>query len=97
MITASTITGSIGVAALRPNLTERFFDRIKVTTDSYFTGSRSQDLTSPLSTDDLKRYRASIDEMYEDFKGRVMKGRGIVDPIVMESLAGGRVYTGRFG
>ncbi|KAK4048134.1 hypothetical protein OIV83_005004 [Microbotryomycetes sp. JL201] len=89
----STVTGSIGVAAIRPTLLQSFFDRLHITLDSYFTGSRSQDVTHKLTGADLERHRRHVDEMYEDFKGRVMDGRGIHQDL-MDLVAGGRVMTG---
>ncbi|KAM0790960.1 hypothetical protein ACM66B_004265 [Microbotryomycetes sp. NB124-2] len=89
----STVTGSIGVAAIRPTLLKSFFDRLHITLDSYFTGSRSQDLTYKLSGSDLERHKRHVDEMYQDFKGRVMDGRGIHQDL-MDLVAGGRVMTG---
>ncbi|KAK4701120.1 protease IV, partial [Phenoliferia sp. Uapishka_3] len=91
--TASTITGSIGVASLRPTFLSTFFDRIHITLDSYFTGSRSQDVTHPLTGAELERHRFHVDEMYADFKNRVSEGRGI-NPELMDLIAGGRVMTG---
>lgn len=89
----STITGSIGVASLRPTFLTSFFNRFHVTLDSIFTGSRAHDMTHKLSEDELKRHSAAVDEMYADFKNRVCSGRG-VSPAVIESIAGGRVMTG---
>ncbi|GAA5944313.1 uncharacterized protein JCM15063_006554 [Sporobolomyces koalae] len=89
----STITGSIGVASLRPTFLQSFFDRFHITLESYFTGSRSQDVTHRLEGDDLARHAAAVDHMYDDFKGRVCEGRGI-SPDKIEGIAGGRVMTG---
>ncbi|GAA5948378.1 hypothetical protein JCM3765_001397 [Sporobolomyces pararoseus] len=89
----STVTGSIGVASLRPTFLQSFFDRFHVTLESYFTGSRSQDVTHKLSPEELTRHSQAVDHMYEDFKNRVCQGRGI-NPEKIESIAGGRVMTG---
>ncbi|KDE04269.1 hypothetical protein MVLG_05297 [Microbotryum lychnidis-dioicae p1A1 Lamole] len=89
----STITGSIGVAALRPTFTQTFFDRLHITLDSIFLGSRTQDLTHKLEGAELKRYQAHVDEMYTDFKNRVVEGRG-VHPELIDLIAGGRVFAG---
>ncbi|ORY74767.1 hypothetical protein BCR35DRAFT_268239, partial [Leucosporidium creatinivorum] len=89
----STVTGSIGVASLRPTFLTAFFDRFHITLDSFFTGSRSQDVTHRLEGDELVRHKAHVDEMYADFKNRVCEGRGI-DREVIELIAGGRVMTG---
>lgn len=90
---ASTITGSIGVASLRPTFLTSFFDRLHITLDSFFTGSRSQDATHKLEGSELERHKAHVDEMYTDFKNRVIEGRGI-HPELIELVAGGRVMTG---
>ncbi|KAI5474521.1 protease IV [Pseudohyphozyma bogoriensis] len=89
----STVTGSIGVASLRPTFLTSFFDRFHLTIDSFFTGSRSSDPTHKLSGEELTRHSAHVDEMYSDFKNRVCEGRGI-HPEVIELIAGGRVMTG---
>ncbi|KAI8456846.1 hypothetical protein BY996DRAFT_4579107 [Phakopsora pachyrhizi] len=89
----STITGSIGVASLRPSFTPSFFERIKITTQSFFTGSKALSLYHELDSDELARHRNHIDAVYQDFKDRVCDGRGI-SPKLVEQLAGGRVYTG---
>ncbi|GAA6025122.1 hypothetical protein JCM11491_004394 [Sporobolomyces phaffii] len=89
----STVTGSIGVASLRPTFLDKFFDRFHVTLESFYTGSRTQDVTHRLTPDELARHRSAVDAMYDDFKHRVCDGRG-VDPAVIEGIAGGRVMTG---
>ncbi|GAA6013233.1 hypothetical protein JCM10207_000827 [Rhodosporidiobolus poonsookiae] len=89
----STVTGSIGVAALRPTFTQRFFDRLHLTLEHLYLGSRAHDVTHALTGDELARHKAHVDDMYDDFKGRVCSGRAI-DPSVIEGIAGGRVMTG---
>lgn len=89
----STITGSIGVAALRPTFTQSFFDRLRITFDSYYTGSKTQSVIHTLTTAERARNAAQVDEMYDDFKNRVCEGRGISKEVI-ESVAGGRVYSG---
>ncbi|GAA5984828.1 hypothetical protein JCM10908_003522 [Rhodotorula pacifica] len=89
----STITGSIGVASLRPTFLQKFFDRLCITLESYYTGSRTNDVTHPLTPAELERHAKSVDEMYDDFKRRVCDGRGI-EMDVVEQIAGGRVMSG---
>ncbi|MBW0470710.1 hypothetical protein O181_010425 [Austropuccinia psidii MF-1] len=89
----STITGSIGVASLRPTVTPSFFERIKLNTQSFFTGSKALSLYHELEEEPLARHKAHIDAAYADFKHRVCEGRNI-SPELIELLAGGRVYTG---
>ncbi|GAA5845338.1 hypothetical protein JCM11251_008000 [Rhodosporidiobolus azoricus] len=88
----STVTGSIGVAALRPTFLQRFFDRLHLTLDHISLGSRFSDATHPLTDEESARYKDAIDAMYGDFKNRVCEGRGIKEEVI-ESVAGGRVVT----
>ncbi|GAA6057072.1 hypothetical protein JCM3770_001444 [Rhodotorula araucariae] len=89
----STVTGSIGVASLRPTFLQSFFDRFHITLESFFTGSRAQDPTHLLTPAELARHARSVDDMYADFKRRVCDGRGISEDVI-EGIAGGRVMTG---
>lgn len=89
----SSITGSIGVAALRPTFTQKFYDRFLIKFDSYFTGSKSLDVNHSLDEGERKRYAGQIDEMYRDFLERVKEGRGIEEH-TLNGLAGGRVFSG---
>lgn len=84
---------SIGVASLRPTFLQSFFDRLCITLESYYTGSRTNDPTHSLTTAELERHAKSVDEMYDDFKRRVCEGRGI-EMGVVEQIAGGRVMSG---
>ncbi|EGF99057.1 putative protease IV sppA [Melampsora larici-populina 98AG31] len=89
----STITGSIGVASLRPTIMPSFFERLKLTTQSFFTGSQALSIYHELGDEAMSRHKTHIDLAYADFKGRVCDGRQISTELI-EKLAGGRVYTG---
>lgn len=82
------------MAAVRPSFGTAFTDKLKVTVQTILTGSKANDLTSELTGRDLERYKRHIDETYDDFKNRVVEGRQI-HPELINSLAGGRVYTGQ--
>lgn len=71
-----------------------FTDKLKLTVQSFMTGSDYNDLTKELTGSNLAKYKKHVDETYEDFKSRVIEGREI-HPDLMPSLAGGRVYTGQ--
>lgn len=90
----TTITGSIGVASLRPTITTSFFDRLKLKIQSFFTGSNALSIYHELEGEQLARHKTHIDQAYQDFKDRVCEGRQ-VSPDLIEVLAGGRVYTGQ--
>ncbi|PWN42778.1 hypothetical protein IE81DRAFT_323127 [Ceraceosorus guamensis] len=89
----STITGSIGVAGLRPTITRKIFDQLGISMQSFFTGSKNESLMHEMSEEYRKRNAEHIDETYDDFLSKVCEGRGISKEVI-EELAGGRVYTG---
>ncbi|EPQ29850.1 uncharacterized protein PFL1_02523 [Pseudozyma flocculosa PF-1] len=89
----NTVTGSIGVASLRPTITRAFFDRFHVGIQSFFTGSTSSSTLHDMDDQQRAKQSRHIDEMYDDFLTKVCDGRGISRDVI-ESLAGGRVMTG---
>ena len=89
----NTITGSIGVASLRPTITRAFFDRFNIGIQSFFTGSTASSSLHELDAKQKDKLVRHIDEMYSDFLGKVCEGRDISRDVI-ESLAGGRVMTG---
>ncbi|SNX86015.1 related to Signal peptide peptidase [Melanopsichium pennsylvanicum] len=89
----NTITGSIGVASLRPTITRAFFEKFNVGIQSFFTGSTSQSTLHELNEAQRAKSAKHIDEMYNDFLQKVCDGRNISRDVI-ESLAGGRVMTG---
>lgn len=89
----STVTGSIGVASLRPNITPTLLERLKLTVEQFYLGSKSRSLLHELEGEELQQHREHIDETYEMFKKQVCDGRNISQDSI-EYLAGGRVYTG---
>ncbi|SPO27713.1 related to Signal peptide peptidase [Ustilago trichophora] len=89
----NTVTGSIGVASLRPTITRAFFDKFNMGIQSFFTGSTSQSTLHELNEAQRAKASKHIDEMYDDFLQKVCDGRNISRDVI-ESLAGGRVMTG---
>jgi len=92
---ANTITGSIGVFTVIPNMQSFFKNKLGVTFDGVKTapyadmGGVDRALTEP-----EKRFvQASVDTIYHVFKTRVSGGRRMkMDQV--DSLAQGRVWTG---
>jgi ClpP class serine protease len=78
---------------MRPVVTQNFLDKIKMTFQHFYTGSDFGSPFKEMEGEQLAKFRAHIDEMYDDFKSRVSEGRGIHKDVV-ELLAGGRVMTG---
>lgn len=95
---AGTITGSIGVFTMIPNLQSFFKNKIGVTFDRVKTADHADMLTvsRPLSEQEKKFMQNSIDTIYNTFKQRVATGRN-KDINYIDSIAQGRVWTGARG
>jgi ClpP class serine protease len=90
-----TITGSIGVAALRPHITPVFYDKFGLNIQSLIVnGNTTNDMTRPLEGKALELYRRRVDAIYESFVSRVSQGRQLDMEKVKAELAGGRVFSG---
>ena len=89
-----TITGSIGVYALKPNikgLAEKIgLGRTVVTRGRY---ADANTLFKPLEGDAYSKFVAASGEVYDDFIGKVAASRKMKIAQV-DSVAGGRVWTG---
>ena len=92
---ANTITGSIGVIGLLPNVSTLMEDRLGITFDTVNTGRYSNAFSPviPLESDEEAIIQESIDRIYRHFVSRVAEGRDMSVGEVRR-LAKGRVYTG---
>ena len=90
----STITGSIGVLSIRP-VARGLYEKIGVHPAAVQRGARAGllDLSRSPTPDELRVLREQISFMYEAFKDRVTRGRGL-EATELEDVAGGRVWTG---
>lgn len=90
-----TITGSIGVFTVIPNLQGFFKDKLGVTFDGVKTAPEADELTStrPLNSAERELIQSEIDTIYHDFKQRVSDGRGKSMDYI-DSIAQGRVWSG---
>lgn len=91
----ATITGSIGVFGLFPNVQELMNDKIGISTDVVKTNKNSNILspTDPFDPDQRVIVQKMIDDFYTNFVTVVAKGRGkTYDEI--DAIAGGRVWAG---
>lgn len=70
-----TITGSIGVASIRPYFTKAFFEWLGVDLESFFTGSTALSLTTPPDPLHERLEDARMDKIYDDFLRHVAEGR----------------------
>jgi protease-4 len=93
-----TITGSIGVFAVIPNLQSFFKDKLGVTFDGVKTAPEADELTvtRPLTPGERELIQDDIDTIYHDFKMRVANGRSKSMDYI-DSIAQGRVWSGTKG
>lgn len=90
----TTITGSIGVFGVVPNMTELAAD-IGLNAEQVGTNKNSIDYSffEPMSSDFRGMVQEGIEDVYETFLSRVSQGRGIT-MAQADSLAQGRVWSG---
>jgi protease-4 len=95
---ASTITGSIGVFSIVPNIESFLKNKIGITTDRVRTGPFADmgSMDRALTTPEKMFFQASTDSIYNTFKSRVAEGRKRNMEYV-DSIAQGRVWTGTRG
>lgn len=91
----NTLTGSIGVFAVIPNLGNFFKNKLGVTFDGVKTAQYADlGTASRAMTDDEKRFiQNGVDTTYMVFKTRVVNGRKLSGAVV-DSIAQGRVWSG---
>ncbi|WP_283134088.1 signal peptide peptidase SppA [Rhizohabitans arisaemae] len=89
-----TLTGSIGVYGGKPVLAE-LFHRIGIGSEFVEEGANAGIFSTSreFSAGEWERINAWLDRIYEDFVGKVAKGRGM-DRDRAHDLARGRVWTG---
>ncbi|HYC27838.1 MAG TPA: signal peptide peptidase SppA, partial [Chitinophagaceae bacterium] len=91
----NTITGSIGVFAMIPNMKQFFNNKLGITFDGVRTGPQADALTvtQPLSPAQRTFIQNEIDTIYNDFKSRVAQGRHL-DVAYVDSIGQGRIWSG---
>jgi len=90
-----TITGSIGVFAIIPNVSGFMENKLGVTFDRVKTSAYADvpSLTRPMTEFESKLMQSQVDQIYLDFKTRVADGRKKSVQYI-DSIAQGRVWTG---
>lgn len=92
----NTITGSIGVFGIIPNMKNFFNNKLGITFDGVKTGPFADlpNISRPLNPAEKVLIQNTIDTIYTTFKSRVVTGRKL--PVsVVDSIAQGRVWTGQ--
>lgn len=91
----TTLTGSIGVFAILPNMKGFFNNKLGITFDNVKTGEYADlgGTDRPLTEKEKAIIQRSVDSIYATFKGRVVEGRKLSSAVV-DSISQGRVWTG---
>jgi len=92
---ANTITGSIGVFTVIPNISGFMNNKLGISFDGVKTApyADAPSSTRPLNTMEQKMLQSGVDSIYHTFKTRVSKGRKKSMDYV-DSIAQGRVWLG---
>ena len=91
----NTLTGSIGVFGVIPNLQNFLKNKLGVTVDVVKTNAHSDYATGLRSLDEMeiKKFEIMIEDIYATFIQHVADGRKM-DIALVDSLGGGRVWAG---
>ncbi len=91
----NTITGSIGVFGIIPNMQKFFNNKLGITFDEIKTSPDAgmMSVTKPLTSQQKRFIQSEIDTTYREFKSRVAEGRKKPMEYV-DSIAQGRVWSG---
>lgn len=93
----NTITGSIGVFGVIPNMQELYNDKLGITFDEVKTGKYADFLANvdrPLTADERQIIQLQVNQIYDTFVQRVADGRGLSKEQV-DSIGQGRVWSGQ--
>lgn len=91
----NTLTGSIGVFGVIPNMQKFFENKMGITFDEVATGEMSNmySTTKPFSEKEKNAMQGFINRIYDQFLQRVAEGRGKTKEQINE-IAQGRVWSG---
>lgn len=91
----NTITGSIGIFGVIPNVGELMKDKLGITTDVVKTNKNSDllTMTRPMTEYEQQLLQANIEEGYDIFISHVAEGRNMTKEQI-DSIGQGRVWTG---
>jgi len=93
----NTITGSIGVFGVVPNMQNLLNNKLGITFDEVKTGEYADFLSNvdrPLTVDERNILQMEVNRIYDTFVQRVADGRGLSKSTV-DSIGQGRVWSGR--
>jgi len=90
----TTITGSIGIFGMIPNVQKLMTDKLGITQDVVTTNEHSDmiSLTRPMSTFERDLMQQSVEEGYDTFISRVAEGRKM-EKTAVDEIGQGRVWA----
>ena len=92
----NTITGSIGVFGLIPNLGKMLNTKIGITFDRVETNRHSAlTMFNGLDKKELSTFQKGVNEIYDTFISKVASGRDGLKKIDVHEIAKGRVWSGK--
>lgn len=96
LVQETTITGSIGVFSIIPNMQDLFNDHLGITFDTVKTGQFANGISVAyqITPEEGRKIQAMTDRTYEQFLSKVAKSRDMTREDV-HALAQGRVWTGQ--
>jgi protease-4 len=91
----NTVTGSIGIFAILPNMQKFFNGKLGITFDGVKTGKYADlgDVSRPLTPEERTILQAEVNRGYGDFTHAVATGRNKTQAYI-NSIGQGRVWTG---
>jgi protease-4 len=91
----NTITGSIGIFAILPNMQKLFNDKLGITFDGVNTGKYADlgNISRPLTPEEREIMQSEVNHGYDDFTKAVAAGRHKTQAYI-NSIGQGRVWTG---
>ena len=89
----TTITGSIGVFALIPDISKTLRNKLNVNVVTVSSGNHNGGLLAPLDAQEKQALQKQIDDIYTSFVSNVAQGREL-EPSYVDEIAQGRVWTG---
>ncbi|MDR1346143.1 MAG: signal peptide peptidase SppA [Bacteroidales bacterium] len=91
----NTLTGSIGVFGIVPNMQKLLKNKLGITVDGVTTHKHSDMMNGfrPMDELEIKQVQASVEEVYDKFIGNVATGRKMSKAAV-DSIGQGRIWSG---
>lgn len=91
----NTLTGSIGVFSIIPNLGNAIRKNLKVNIETIGTSEHSDIMAGmrTLTNDEVAFFQKQVEKVYDDFTGIVSKGRNLPQDSV-DAIGQGRVWSG---